>query len=74
MTSGSRRLKVPISKSDTPRHTPASPVSSGESAAARADNEEVARLAYCYWLERGCPEGSPEVDWYRAESTIKNSQ
>lgn len=28
---------------------------------------EIAVLAYRYWQERGCPEGSPEEDWYRAE-------
>ncbi len=27
----------------------------------------VTRRAYELWLERGCPEGSPEDDWYRAE-------
>jgi hypothetical protein len=25
--------------------------------------EEIAKLAYSYWLARGCPEGSPEEDW-----------
>ena len=29
--------------------------------------DEIARLAYSYWLERGCQGGSPEEDWYRAE-------
>jgi len=28
---------------------------------------EVAALAYRYWQARGCPIGSPEEDWYRAE-------
>jgi len=30
----------------------------------------IAELAYRMWEERGRPEGSPEVDWYRAESEI----
>ena len=30
-------------------------------------HEEIAALAYTYWLERGCPSGSPEQDWQRAE-------
>jgi len=34
------------------------------------DEEEVARLAYSYWLARGCPEGSPEEDWLRAEQEV----
>jgi Protein of unknown function (DUF2934) len=29
--------------------------------------EMVRRRAYELWLERGCPEGSPDDDWYRAE-------
>lgn len=29
--------------------------------------DEIARLAYSYWLARGCEGGSPEEDWYRAE-------
>jgi len=27
----------------------------------------IAELAYYLWRERGCPNGSPEEDWYRAE-------
>lgn len=33
--------------------------------------EEVARLAYLYWQARGCPDGSPEEDWYRAEAQLR---
>ena len=36
----------------------------------RENKESVTELAHCYWLLRGCPEGSPEVDWYRAEEAI----
>jgi len=35
-----------------------------------ADYEEVKRLAHEYWLARGCPEGSPEEDWFRAEQAV----
>jgi hypothetical protein len=28
--------------------------------------DRIAQLAYQLWQERGCPEGSPEVDWERA--------
>jgi hypothetical protein len=37
----------------------------------RETQETVALLAHYYWLMRGCPEGSPEIDWYRAEETIE---
>ena len=29
--------------------------------------EHIAELANFRWLMRGCPEGSPEVDWFAAE-------
>jgi Protein of unknown function (DUF2934) len=29
--------------------------------------ESIATLARVRWLLRGCPEGSPEVDWLAAE-------
>lgn len=35
------------------------------------DPEEIARLAYRYWQERGCPIGSPEEDWYRAGNELR---
>jgi hypothetical protein len=31
---------------------------------------EVARLAYFLWQRRGCPFGSPEVDWCQAEEQL----
>ncbi len=33
--------------------------------------EQIATLAYQYWLERGCPIGSPEEDWLRAEVDLQ---
>ena len=32
--------------------------------------ETVEKLAYQYWLDRGCPEGSAGEDWLRAERTL----
>ena len=34
----------------------------------------VAELAYRLWEERGCPEGSPGEDWYKAEFIIDHEQ
>jgi hypothetical protein len=31
---------------------------------------DIANLAYRLWQERGCPIGSPEEDWYRAEELL----
>jgi hypothetical protein len=33
--------------------------------------EEIARLAYQIWEERGRPIGSAEVDWYEAERQLQ---
>ena len=33
--------------------------------------EEIARLAYSYWEERGSAGGSPEEDWLRAERQLR---
>ena len=48
---------------ESPQESPA--VSNGP------DEEEVARLAHQYWLERGSPIGTPEEDWFRAEAEIR---
>jgi hypothetical protein len=41
-------------------------------AEARSDNNTIRALAYEYWLARGCPLGSPEVDWLRAEQELRS--
>ena len=33
----------------------------------RPSHEAIAQLAFALWQERGCPHGSPEQDWLRAE-------
>jgi hypothetical protein len=32
--------------------------------------EDIAALAYSYWVSRGCEGGSPEEDWLRAEREL----
>jgi hypothetical protein len=34
-------------------------------------SEDIARLAYQIWEERGRPVGSAEVDWYEAERQLR---
>jgi hypothetical protein len=36
-----------------------------------ADHEEIARLAYSFYMERGDAEGSAEQDWLRAEQVVR---
>jgi len=35
-------------------------------------HNDVAALAYHFWHDRGCPEGSPEEDWLRAARELRN--
>lgn len=34
-------------------------------------HEQIASLAYQLWQQRGCPDGSPEVDWERAMRVLE---
>lgn len=34
------------------------------------DPEMVEAMAYQLWLQRGCPIGSDQEDWYRAEAEL----
>ncbi len=44
---------------------------SSSAAAYAPSHEEIARLAYTYWLDRGCQGGCPEEDWRRAEEALR---
>jgi Protein of unknown function (DUF2934) len=35
--------------------------------------EDIARLAYTLWQQRGCPTGSAEFDWFAAEEKLLGS-
>jgi hypothetical protein len=35
---------------------------------------QIASLAYALWQERGCPDGTAEEDWFRAEQEIQARQ
>jgi hypothetical protein len=35
-------------------------------------HSEIAALAYELWQARGCPDGSPEEDWYRAAEELRS--
>ncbi len=34
-------------------------------------HELVQKLAYQHWEGRGCPLGSPEIDWFAAEKAVR---
>jgi Protein of unknown function (DUF2934) len=35
-------------------------------------HSQIEILAYQFWLDRGAPFGSPDIDWFRAEDELKN--
>jgi hypothetical protein len=37
-------------------------------------SEQIAALAYSLWQERGCPEGTAQEDWFRAEQEVQAKQ
>ncbi len=41
-----------------------------EAEALTATTSDVAALAYRLWQERGCPVGSPDEDWHKAEELL----
>jgi len=41
---------------------------------ARPDSREIATLAHELWIARGCPEGSPETDWFQAEEQLHRGE
>jgi hypothetical protein len=43
-----------------------------ELARSLAEREEITQLAHQFWIERGCPLGTPEADWSRAEEEIRS--
>jgi hypothetical protein len=37
-------------------------------------NDEIKARAYQCWHERGCPHGTPEEDWHRAEQELRRER
>ena len=52
--------------------SPESPKGAAQNVISEPGNqEEISALAYELWIQRGCPLGSPEVDWFRAEEELQ---
>ena len=51
----------------TPKDDADSVISAG------VDHNSIATLAYQLWTDRGCPAGSPEDDWFRAENKLSET-
>jgi hypothetical protein len=46
------------------------PWESVDSREARLMQEAISALAYSLWRSRGCPEGTPDEDWFNAEEIL----
>ncbi len=68
MSSAPKRLKFPEPKKGG-THAGSEKKENG-----KLEHANIERLAYIYWCERGCPDGSPEEDWYRAEGTLRTER
>jgi hypothetical protein len=64
------RTGTAVGPKRTAETAPEPSVKSPASQSAVASREEIARLAYQLWDERGRPEGSPDADWFRAEKQL----
>ena len=54
-----------------PKNTSEAIDSAEPNASEAVDERAVAALAYQLWLERGCPIGSDQEDWFQAETLLK---
>jgi len=50
----------------------ARPVIGAITVSAPPASECIAELAYYYWLARGCQDGNPQDDWFRAEHELRS--
>lgn len=62
-----RRPKEPTQEVVTPDLSEATELASNQD-----KREEVTRLAHEFWIERGCPIGTPDEDWFRAEAEVRS--
>jgi hypothetical protein len=64
MASPTRKVPTSLTKSPAesarPKNTP------------ELQTQSIAALAYQLWQGRGCPDGSPEEDWFRAEKEMQH--
>ena len=68
------RMPTPVRKMDSSRGSePLSRSSVPGNIAATKTARSVAELAYELWQSRGCPDGSAEDDWYKAEKELQCS-
>ena len=52
-----------------PEHTQAATIGHGIAA---FGHDDIASLAHRLWQDRGCPDGSPQADWFHAVEELRS--
>jgi DUF2934 family protein len=63
----------PLQRESEMRKPPGTASTSHSQVPETSMQEDLSNLAYGLWQERGCPHGSPEVDWLEAERRLRQS-
>jgi anti-anti-sigma factor len=71
MASAARKLRTKKALSKEPE---VQQDNSSENSKTAADHTGIAVRAYELWQSRGCPVGSPDVDWFQAEELLSAGQ
>jgi hypothetical protein len=66
----SATAKSPLQQESRIRTPPSTARESNSQISETSTQENLAKLAYGLWQERGCPHGSPEIDWLEAERNL----
>ncbi len=70
---GARGSGTTVASTSTLEENPAREIDLG-SETFKASHEEIAGRAYVCWHARGCPDGSPEVDWEQARRQLEDER
>jgi DUF2934 family protein len=66
-------MKKEIQQAQKPTKGSSTPARSAGDIVQEPKRAQIEALAYQLWLDRGCPVGSPEVDWFEAEVRQKSN-
>jgi Protein of unknown function (DUF2934) len=68
----SATAKSPLQQESGIRKPPSRAREANAQVSETSTEENLAKLAYGLWQERGCPYGSPETDWLEAERKLSD--